>query len=118
MHKPEPTVSQSPRVDLASESVAGEEDPGASTDLSMDPPAGAGASGRPAGDGDAVGNSAVGKRPPGVTQAAHPGDEAPPGTPGTGEAVCPECGGTGRVASGACPECGGTGKVNLGIGGG
>ena len=116
MHKPEPTQSQSPRVDLASESVAGEEDPGASADLSLNPPAGAGTSGQPAGRGDAGSNSA-GKRPSSSTQAA-PGDEAPPGTPGTGEAVCPECGGTGRIASGACPECGGTGKVNLGIGGG
>lgn len=121
MHKAEPTQSQSqsqsqsPRVDLASESVAGEEDPGASADLSLDPPAGAGRSDRPAGDG---GGNSTEKRPSGDTQAAHRGDEAPPGTPGTGEAVCPECGGTGRIASGACPECGGTGKVNLGIGGG
>jgi hypothetical protein len=115
MHKPEPTQSQSPRVDLASESVAGEEDPGASADLSLDPPAGAGTSGQPAGRGDAGSNSA-GK--PVDKLASSPGDEAPPGTPGTGEAVCPECGGTGRIDSGACPECGGTGKVNLGIGGG
>jgi hypothetical protein len=120
MHKPEPTQSQSPRVDLASESVAGEEDPGASADLSLDPPAGAGTSAQPAGRGDAGSNSAgkpVDKLASSNIPAA-PGDEAPPGTPGTGEAVCPECGGTGRIDSGACPECGGTGKVNLGIGGG
>lgn len=46
-----------------------------------------------------------------------PGDEAPPGTPGTGEDVCPQCGGSGRVADGACPQCQGTGKVTRGIGG-
>lgn len=46
-----------------------------------------------------------------------PGDEAPEGTPGTGESVCPRCGGTGRQADGPCPECEGTGKVTVGIGG-
>jgi hypothetical protein len=47
-----------------------------------------------------------------------PGDEAPPGTPGTGEDVCPRCGGSGKVDGGDCPECGGTGVVIAGIGGG
>ncbi|QJW84261.1 hypothetical protein HK414_11710 [Ramlibacter terrae] len=46
-----------------------------------------------------------------------PGDEAPAGTPGTGENVCPRCGGSGRLGVSACPECEGTGKVNVGIGG-
>ena len=48
-----------------------------------------------------------------------PGDEAPPGTPGTGENVCPTCGGTGKAGGGdgVCEECGGTGKVTTGIGG-
>ena len=46
-----------------------------------------------------------------------PGDEAPPGTPGTGPNVCPKCGGTGRLGDRACPECEGTGQVNVGIGG-
>jgi len=47
-----------------------------------------------------------------------PGDEAPPGTPGTGETVCRECGGSGRTGEGkTCPACEGTGKVNVGIGG-
>ena len=46
-----------------------------------------------------------------------PGDEAPPGTPGTGEAVCRRCGGTGRVGGETCATCQGTGKVNVGIGG-
>ncbi|MFL9824780.1 hypothetical protein [Rhodoplanes sp. SY1] len=46
-----------------------------------------------------------------------PGDEAPSGTPGTGEAICPDCEGTGRRDSRACPTCRGTGKVVQGIGG-
>jgi hypothetical protein len=50
---------------------------------------------------------------------AAPGNQAPPGTPGTGENVCPRCGGSGKVDSGQrCPECGGSGKVTTGIGGG
>lgn len=47
-----------------------------------------------------------------------PGDEAPAGTPGTGETVCPRCGGSGRVQGSACPECLGRGKVIHGVGGG
>ncbi|WP_165799609.1 hypothetical protein [Sphingomonas oleivorans] len=47
----------------------------------------------------------------------NPGDVAPPGTPGTGENICPLCRGTGRVDSKECPRCGGTGKVIEGIGG-
>ncbi len=73
-------------VDLSTESVAGEEDPGASIDV------------------------------PGTPMA--PGDQAPPGTPGTGEGVCPRCGGTGRIGETDCPDCAGTGKVIEGIGGG
>lgn len=47
-----------------------------------------------------------------------PGDEAPPGTPGTGEDVCPVCGGSGSDEAGApCANCEGTGKVVVGIGG-
>ena len=46
-----------------------------------------------------------------------PGDDAPAGTPGTGENVCPRCGGSGRIGGSACPECEGTGKVTKGIGG-
>jgi RecJ-like exonuclease len=49
----------------------------------------------------------------------HPGDEGAPGTPGTGEDICPRCKGTGKLADGKqCPECGGTGKIVEGIGGG
>jgi len=51
-------------------------------------------------------------------QPEHPGDEAAPGTPGTGEAVCRRCGGSGQVQGKPCPECDGTGKVTEGIGGG
>ncbi|WP_241665517.1 DUF2934 domain-containing protein [Teichococcus oryzae] len=48
----------------------------------------------------------------------NPGDDAAPGTPGTGEDVCPECQGSGRVANGACRKCGGTGIVIKGMAGG
>jgi DnaJ-class molecular chaperone len=47
-----------------------------------------------------------------------PGDEAPRGTPGTGEDVCPVCRGSGRQAQAACQNCGGTGKITKTIGGG
>ncbi len=60
--------------------------------------------------GDASGGS--GTVPPGA------GDDAPPGAPGTGENVCPECNGSGRLDSRPCPNCDGTGKVIEGIGGG
>ena len=46
-----------------------------------------------------------------------PGDEAPAGTPGTGETPCRDCGGTGRIGTEACPACLGTGTINVGIGG-
>ncbi len=48
----------------------------------------------------------------------NPGDIAPPGTPGTGEDICPDCQGKGQVNNGPCPNCGGTGKVIAGIAGG
>lgn len=42
----------------------------------------------------------------------NPGDQAPPGSPQTGENVCPKCKGKGTRADGAqCENCGGTGKV-------
>jgi len=54
----------------------------------------------------------------GESAAMNPGDQAPEGTPGTGENVCPDCSGTGRRSGGAqCPTCGGTGIVIEGIGG-
>ena len=51
-----------------------------------------------------------------------PGDEAAPGTPGTGENICPRCRGTGHVTNAQreevpCPACEGTGKILVGIGG-
>jgi DnaJ-class molecular chaperone len=46
-----------------------------------------------------------------------PGDEAPAGTPSTGENVCPVCGGSGRMGASRCENCQGTGKVIVGIGG-
>ena len=47
-----------------------------------------------------------------------PGDQAAPGTPGTGEDICPDCGGSGADGHGApCPNCAGTGKIIVGIGG-
>jgi hypothetical protein len=53
---------------------------------------------------------------PNATQT-QPGDEAAPGTPGTGENACPTCRGSGKVGQNRCPDCGGTGKVIEGIGG-
>ena len=47
-----------------------------------------------------------------------PGDQAPAGTPGTGENVCPRCNGSGSVEGGTCPVCEGSGTVIEGIGGG
>jgi DnaJ-class molecular chaperone len=41
----------------------------------------------------------------------NPGDQAAPGTPGTGENLCRDCGGTGRQGNRPCPTCGGTGRV-------
>ena len=46
-----------------------------------------------------------------------PGDEAPPGTPGTGEDICPKCSGEGKADGGDCPECAGSGRVVRGVGG-
>ncbi|MYM68938.1 hypothetical protein GTP45_19155 [Pseudoduganella sp. FT55W] len=54
----------------------------------------------------------------------NPGDEAQPGTPGSGEDVCPICQGTGVKPDDddgegtPCPNCGGTGIITEGIGGG
>ena len=48
----------------------------------------------------------------------NPGDQAKPGTPGTGENLCPDCGGSGRIGAGPCKTCGGSGRVTVGISGG
>lgn len=92
------------KIDLA-QSVAGEEDPGASIEVAVSP----GKSDQPA--------SQPAGQPSGAQAPMSPGDEAPAGTPGTGETVCPGCGGSGRGANGDCPVCQGTGKVTVGIGG-
>jgi hypothetical protein len=75
------------------ESVAGEEDPGACNDLATP--------------------AAVPLTSPGLA----PGDEAAAGTPGTGDDVCPICGGSGGGDGKACPACEGTGRVVKAIGG-
>ena len=58
---------------------------------------------------------------PGLSQPTQepmsPGDEAPPGTPGSAPTVCPRCGGAGKVDGQTCANCQGTGQVNVGIGG-
>lgn len=48
----------------------------------------------------------------------NPGDEAAPGTPGTGDDICPLCRGTGQLDGATCDNCGGSGTVVQGIGGG
>lgn len=55
---------------------------------------------------------------PGAGAPLNPGDDAPTGTAGTGEDLCPDCSGTGELRGAECPTCGGTGKVVEGIGGG
>ena len=49
--------------------------------------------------------------------APAPGDEAAPGTPGTGEDICPECNGSGQKDGRRCPNCEGSGRIVRGIGG-
>ena len=78
-------------VDLASQSVAGEEDPGASLDMPDSSPAAA---------------------------PLNPADQAPAGTLGTGENICRDCGGLGQLSGARCQTCGGTGRVIEGLGGG
>jgi hypothetical protein len=90
-----PTKPTGSSVNLEQESVAGEEDPGAALDA----------------PGEEV-------RVPIASSQWSPGDEAPPGTAGTGESICRECGGTGRLAEARCPACGGSGKIIVGLGGG
>ena len=95
-------------IDLAT-SVAGEEDPGASNEVGSAVKSSPGRSDQPAGR--------RGDEPTTAQRPMAPGDEAPPGTPSTGENVCPECGGSGKLGASACPNCEGTGTVTVGIGG-
>lgn len=108
MNKPNPPSSPRP-VDLAEESVAGEEDPGASIDIAAGPARSQGASDQTAG--------AQGARASAPSAPMSPGDEAPPGTAGTGEDLCRTCGGDGQVNGSPCPDCEGTGRITVGIGG-
>jgi DnaJ-class molecular chaperone len=55
---------------------------------------------------------------PATGSQINPGDEAAPGTPGTGEDICPACAGSGRKNNQVCPNCNGTGRIIEGIGGG
>ena len=55
-------------------------------------------------------------KPVGVSMS-RPGDEVPPGTPGSGDDVCPECHGSKTVNGNDCPSCLGTGMITRAIGG-
>ena len=49
---------------------------------------------------------------PAANPMRNPGDEARPGATQTGEVICPDCSGSGRIqGADECPNCGGTGKV-------
>jgi DnaJ-class molecular chaperone len=63
------------------------------------------------GNGENTGSNGGGVKP-------SPGDDAAPGTPGTGENVCPVCKGSGRLGNDPCANCSGTGVVIEGVGGG
>ena len=52
-----------------------------------------------------------------ASQTLYPGNEAARGTPGTGEDICPQSQGSGRIDGSACPNCGGSGMISRGIGG-
>ena len=95
-----PSAAAPGQENLSSQSVAGEEDPGASLDMS----------GMPAGNPSSGPISTP-------RNVINPGDEAPAGTPGTGENICRECGGSGRAGDAPCPSCNGSGKVTVGVGG-
>ena len=43
--------------------------------------------------------------------AMSPGDDAVPGSPDSGEGLCPACSGSGRLDGRPCATCSGTGKV-------
>ena len=43
-------------------------------------------------------------------------DEDEPGATQTGEAICPDCGGSGELNSGRCPGCAGTGRITAIVG--
>lgn len=49
--------------------------------------------------------------------SAKPGDQAPEGTPGSGDNVCPNCSGSGELDGQKCTACEGTGVVQDAVGG-
>lgn len=92
-------------------------------DAAIDPSA-AGTRQQGGGQSDAQGHGRQDHTPPSPVQVnagqdLSPGDDAAPGTVGSGDDVCPVCSGSGKNASGGpCPNCRGTGIVTEGIGGG
>lgn len=56
-------------------------------------------------------------QPTQANQPMSPGDQVPPGTPGTGEDICPDCKGSGKLNGKSCEKCAGTGVITVGIGG-
>lgn len=46
----------------------------------------------------------------------NPGDEQRPGTPQTGETLCWDCKGSGRLSGRSCPTCQGSGRVVVSVG--
>lgn len=67
--------------------------------------------------GASKGSNPTATGPGSASGPVNPGDEAPPGTPGTGENICRDCGGSGRVNGASCSACGGSGKVITAVGG-
>ena len=112
---PAPTASSpgaDQEINLASESVAGEEDPGASLDM----PAGASSSSSSSSyfsPGASPGSGGA----PAVPDLPDPVQETPAATPFPGEKTCRECGGSGQFGASACPRCNGSGKVAVRQGG-
>ncbi len=54
---------------------------------------------------------------PEIEPGMKPGDEAAAGTPGTGDDICPDCHGTGKLEGKSCATCEGTGTITRAIGG-
>ena len=100
------TRPQHPGVNIACESVAGEEDPGAALDLLY-----------PSTIRGAVvkSDASAGHSPSVDVLVLNPGDASASGTPGSEEAICRVCDGTEQNANAPCKTCGGTGKVNGGV---
>ena len=62
--------------------------------------------GRPEGRADAHWSQAEAE-----VAGVNTGEEAPPGTPGAGEHICPACEGTARLGGKRRKNCGGTGRI-------